>query len=68
MLPAGKHVREVYEGSIFGKAPTNAILMDCSTIDVASEEGHGATFTIRLPEASHQTAAQLGVPHEESTP
>jgi 3-hydroxyisobutyrate dehydrogenase len=34
MLPAGKHVREVYESSVIGKAPTSAILMDCSTIDV----------------------------------
>ena len=36
MLPAGKHVRDVYEASIIGKAPTGAILMDCSTIDVAT--------------------------------
>ncbi len=36
MLPAGKHVRSVYAESIIGHAPTSAILMDCSTIDVAS--------------------------------
>jgi 3-hydroxyisobutyrate dehydrogenase len=36
MLPAGKHVRQVYEASVIGKAPTSAILMDCSTIDVDS--------------------------------
>ncbi len=36
MLPAGKHVRDVYESSIIGVAPTSAILMDCSTIDVAT--------------------------------
>ena len=36
MLPAGKHVRAVYESSVIGKAPTSAILMDCSTIDVAT--------------------------------
>lgn len=36
MLPAGKHVREVYAASVIGKAPAGAILMDCSTIDVAS--------------------------------
>ena len=36
MLPAGKHVRSVYAESIIGVAPTSAILMDCSTIDVAS--------------------------------
>lgn len=36
MLPAGKHVRAVYESSVIGHAPTGAILMDCSTIDVAT--------------------------------
>jgi 3-hydroxyisobutyrate dehydrogenase len=36
MLPAGKHVEDVYENSIFGAAPKTAILMDCSTIDVAT--------------------------------
>ncbi|SMF78647.1 3-hydroxyisobutyrate dehydrogenase [Allosphingosinicella indica] len=36
MLPAGKHVREVYESAVFGNAPTTAILIDCSTIDVAT--------------------------------
>lgn len=36
MLPAGKHVREVYEASLFDEAPTTAILIDCSTIDVAT--------------------------------
>jgi 3-hydroxyisobutyrate dehydrogenase len=34
MLPAGRHVREVYERSVIGTAPTSAILLDCSTIDV----------------------------------
>jgi 3-hydroxyisobutyrate dehydrogenase len=36
MLPAGRHVREVYESSVIGRAPTSAILIDCSTIDVAT--------------------------------
>src|SRR5918994_579961 len=36
MLPAGKHVAEVYRSAVFGKAPTDAILLDCSTIDVAT--------------------------------
>ena len=36
MLPAGSHVREVYESTVIGKAPASAILMDCSTIDVAT--------------------------------
>jgi 3-hydroxyisobutyrate dehydrogenase len=36
MLPAGKHVRDVYESSVLGRALTTAILIDCSTIDVAT--------------------------------
>jgi 3-hydroxyisobutyrate dehydrogenase len=36
MLPAGKHVREVYESAVIGTAPKSAILIDCSTIDVAT--------------------------------
>ena len=36
MLPAGRHVRDVYESAVIGKAPGSAILMDCSTIDVAT--------------------------------
>jgi 3-hydroxyisobutyrate dehydrogenase len=36
MLPAGKHVRDVYESSVIGIAPTDALLIDCSTIDVAT--------------------------------
>jgi 3-hydroxyisobutyrate dehydrogenase len=42
MLPAGKHVRDVYEGSIIGHAPAAAILIDCSTIDVATAREEGA--------------------------
>jgi 3-hydroxyisobutyrate dehydrogenase len=36
MLPAGKHVREVYQASLVGTARPGALLIDCSTIDVAS--------------------------------
>lgn len=36
MLPAGKHVRQVYEADVFASAPASAILIDCSTIDVAT--------------------------------
>ena len=36
MLPAGKHVEQVYGESLFGTAPASAILIDCSTIDVAT--------------------------------
>ena len=33
MLPAGPHVRKVYEEQVFGHAPRGALLIDCSTID-----------------------------------
>ena len=36
MLPAGKHVAEVFRSQVFANAPTSAILIDCSTIDVAT--------------------------------
>ena len=36
MLPAAKHVLDVYRNHVFGNAPASALLIDCSTIDVAS--------------------------------
>lgn len=36
MLPNGAIVKSVYEGSVIGKAPEGAVLLDCSTIDVAT--------------------------------
>ena len=36
MLPAGSHVEQVYADSVFGAASTAAVLIDCSTIDVAT--------------------------------
>jgi 3-hydroxyisobutyrate dehydrogenase len=36
MLPAGKHVLDVYRNNVLGHAPASALLIDCSTIDVAS--------------------------------
>ena len=36
MLPAAQHVLGVYRDQVFGKAPKSALLIDCSTIDVAS--------------------------------
>ncbi len=50
MLPAGPHVRQVYEEAILPNAPAGAILIDCSTIDVetaravaaqAADRGYG---------------------------
>ena len=34
MLPAGPHVLKVYSEQVIGAAPTSALLLDCSTIDV----------------------------------
>ena len=36
MLPAAKHVLDVYRNHVFDNAPSSALLIDCSTIDVAS--------------------------------
>jgi 3-hydroxyisobutyrate dehydrogenase len=36
MLPNGKIVDSVFEGDVIGHAPKGAILLDCSTIDVAT--------------------------------
>ena len=36
MLPAGTHVESVYTDAVYGNAATSAILIDCSTIDVAT--------------------------------
>ncbi|QHL90905.1 3-hydroxyisobutyrate dehydrogenase [Sphingomonas changnyeongensis] len=36
MLPAGAHVAQVYEEAVFAAAPAGALLIDCSTIDVAT--------------------------------
>ena len=36
MLPNGKIVESVYTGDVLGHAPTSALLLDCSTIDVVT--------------------------------
>jgi 3-hydroxyisobutyrate dehydrogenase len=36
MLPNGAIVDQVYAGDVIGRAPRDAILIDCSTIDVAT--------------------------------
>lgn len=47
MLPAGKHVRAVYENEIFAAAHPDAILIDCSTIDVATAKAVAAAAAAR---------------------
>ena len=51
MLPAGKHVADVYRSTVFPGAPKSALLIDCSTIDVATAksveaEAQAAGFTM----------------------
>ncbi|WP_300578799.1 3-hydroxyisobutyrate dehydrogenase [Phenylobacterium sp.] len=36
MLPAGTHVRDVYEQALLPAAAGNALVIDCSTVDVAT--------------------------------
>lgn len=36
MLPAGTHVKDVYTQEILPNVPTGTVLIDCSTIDIAS--------------------------------
>ena len=51
MLPEGRHVREVYQGGggVLEAVPDGALLIDCSTIDVATAR------------AVHQAAAERGL-------
>src|SRR5213075_2269160 len=65
MLPAGKHVAEVYRASVLGAAPKKAILMDCSTIDVATAkaveaEAQAAGYTMVDAPVSGGIAAAEG--------
>jgi 3-hydroxyisobutyrate dehydrogenase len=47
MLPAGHHVRAAYEGTLFAAARPDAILIDCSTIDVATARELGEAAAAR---------------------
>ncbi len=47
MLPAGAHVRAAYEGELFAAAAPGAILIDCSTIDVATAKSVGEAAAAR---------------------
>ena len=66
MLPAGKHVAEVYGSNVLKNAPKSAILIDCSTIDVATAktvegEAGAAGFTmVDAPVSGGIAAADAG--------
>ena len=42
MLPAGRHVASVYAEQVFAAADASALLIDCSTIDIATARAVGA--------------------------
>ena len=65
MLPAAQHVLGVYRDQVLGKAPTSALLIDCSTIDVASarsveEEAAAGGYTMVDAPVSGGIAAAAG--------
>jgi 3-hydroxyisobutyrate dehydrogenase len=65
MLPAAQHVLDVTRNHILGKAPASALLIDCSTIDVASartaeEEAAAQGYTMVDAPVSGGIAAAAG--------
>ena len=65
MLPAAKHVLDVYRNHVFNNAPKSALLLDCSTIDVGSaktisDEASFAGFTMLDAPVSGGIAAAEG--------
>lgn len=47
MLPAGKHVASVYENDVFPNATAGTLLLDCSTIDVATAKANAEAATAK---------------------
>jgi 3-hydroxyisobutyrate dehydrogenase len=47
MLPNGKIVESVYAGDVIGHAPKSALLLDCSTIDVATAKKVAADAAVQ---------------------
>jgi 3-hydroxyisobutyrate dehydrogenase len=65
MLPAAQHVAGVYRSHVFGKAPPTALLIDCSTIDVATarqveDDAAGQGYTMVDAPVSGGIAAAAG--------
>ena len=65
MLPAAKHVLDVYRNHVFANAPKSALLIDCSTIEVGSaktisDEASFAGFTMLDAPVSGGIAAAEG--------
>ena len=66
MLPNGAIVDAFYHGNVFGHAPTSAILIDCSTIDVgtarsvAKDAAQGGYAMVDAPVSGGIAAAEAG--------
>ena len=65
MLPNGQIVLSAYTGEVFGNAPEGAILLDCSTIDVATarevaDQAHKAGYEMVDAPVSGGIAAANG--------
>ena len=65
MLPNGQIVLSAYTGEVFGNAPKGAILLDCSTIDVATarevaDQAHKAGYEMVDAPVSGGIAAANG--------
>src|SRR3546814_8799786 len=69
MLPAGKHVASVYEADVFPDAAPGTLLLDCSTIDVATARAHIEAATAKglvavdAPVSGGIAAANAGTMH-----
>ena len=66
MLPEGRHVREVYTETIIPNAPGDAVLVDCSTIDVetardvAARAGEAGFAMLDAPVSGGTGGAEAG--------
>jgi 3-hydroxyisobutyrate dehydrogenase len=66
MLPAGQHVAATYRDAVFGKAAPGTLLIDCSTIDVATakqvaaEAAAAGLEAVDAPVSGGIAAAQAG--------
>ena len=61
MLPAGKHVKDVYLGGLFDALEPGTLLIDCSTIDVAAaREVHAAAAEKGFPMVDAPVSGGVG--------
>jgi 3-hydroxyisobutyrate dehydrogenase len=69
MLPAGPHVRSVYGEQVLTAAPTSALLIDCSTIDIDSARAVGEQARAKgFPSPTPRSAAASWPPRPAPWP